>query len=385
MNNSYSIHHICSFMVKNQLSGHSYSVPALCESLSKNIDVQFHTTGDSNLLFSPSFKTHEYKVDSLLSSILSSKDFKSGLKKIINDGDIIHNHQLWRMPNIYPSLIKKSKDIKIILSPRGSLSTNHLKTSKYKKYIFSKFFGQNKMLLDCDAFHATSIKEKNEIRFLGYKQPIAIIPNGVNIPSKKRINFKFKNDTKFLFLGRIHPIKGIDLLIEAWADIELKNENCTLEICGYYEDINYYNSLKNQINKLGLKNIFFSRKVSGEEKEKKYLNNDIFILPSQSENFGLVIAEAMSYGLPVITSDQTPWSVIKKNNYGWVAKLNKTDMSSAIFSAINSNPEDLKIMGEAGRTYIKNSFSWDMLSKRYIEFYDWLQNSGSRPSFMDIL
>ena len=101
MNNSYSIHHICSFMVKNQLSGHSYSVPALCESLSKNMSIQFHTTGKSSLLFSPSFQTHEYKVDRFLNSILSSKDFKSGLKKIINDGDIIHNHQLWRMPNIY--------------------------------------------------------------------------------------------------------------------------------------------------------------------------------------------------------------------------------------------------------------------------------------------
>ena len=108
MNNSYSIHHICSFMVKNQLSGHSYSVPALCESLSKNMSIQFHTTGKSNLLFSPSFQTHEYKVDRFLSSILSSKDFKSGLKKTINNGDIIHSHQLWRMPNIYPLLIRKN-------------------------------------------------------------------------------------------------------------------------------------------------------------------------------------------------------------------------------------------------------------------------------------
>ena len=108
-------------------------------------------------------------------------------------------------------------------------------------------------------------------------------------------------------------------------------------------------------------------------------------MPSQSENFGLVIAEAMSYGLPVITSNQTPWSVIKRNNYGWVTKLNKTGMSSSIFSAINASPEDLKIMGETGRVHIKDNFSWDILSKSYITFYEWLRNGGSNPSFMDIL
>jgi len=72
MNKSYSIHHICSFIVKNQLSGHSYSVPALCESLSKNINIHFHTTGKSNLIFNPSFEVHEYKIDPFLNSILSS-------------------------------------------------------------------------------------------------------------------------------------------------------------------------------------------------------------------------------------------------------------------------------------------------------------------------
>lgn len=385
MNSSYSIHHICSFMMENQLSGHSYSVPALCESLSKIVDIQFHTTGKSNLLFNPSFQTHEYKVDPFLGSILSSKDFKSGLKKTIKNGDIIHNHQLWRMPNIYPLLIKKNKDIKIIISPRGSLSKDALNISKYKKYIFKKIFGQNRMLSNCDAFHATSVKEKDEIRALGYKQPIAIIPNGVNIPLNKKIRFKTKDTTKFLYLGRIHPIKGIDLLIETWADIELEYQNCSLEICGYYEDVQYYNHLKKMVKKLGLKKIFFSEKVSGLEKEKKYLDNDIFIMPSKSENFGLVIAEAMSYGLPVITSNQTPWSVIQKNNYGWVTGLNKNEVFSAINSAISLDEESLKNMGKSGRIHIKNNFSWDVLSNTYIAFYEWVRNNSSNPSFIDIL
>jgi len=385
MNKFQSIHHTCSYIVKNQMSGHSYSVPALCETLSKNADIHLHITSQSNLLFNPSFEIHNYKANPFLNSILSSKKFKSKLKQILKNGDIIHNHGLWRMHNIYSLYMKKHKKVKIIISPRGSLSKEALNVSKYKKMIFNLFFKHKKALLNCDVFHATSIKEKNEIRSLGYKQPIAIIPNGVKIPSQKKTNFRHKNNTKFLYLGRIHPIKGLDILINSWSDIELNNQNCSLEICGYYNDIRYYNHLIKMVKKLDLKNVFFSKAVSGREKRDKYLENDIFILPSKSENFGIVIAEAMSYGLPIITTNNTPWEIIKKNNYGWIINLNNDEIYSAILSAINLDINNLKKMGSNGRDYIKNYFSWELLGKDYHILYNWLLNDSDVPHFVDIL
>lgn len=382
MNSSYSVHHICSFIAKKQLSGHSYSVPALCESMSKEIDTHLHVTKPSNLVFNPSFKVHQYPINLRLKPILSSKKFKSGLKKIVRNGDIIHNHGLWRMPNIYPLSTKKDKDIKIIVSPRGSLSQAALSISKYKKYIFSNLFQQNELLKKCDGFHATSIKEKDEIRKLGYKQPIAIIPNGIDMPLKAKSNFNQKK-IKYLFLGRIHPIKGLDLLIRTWAKID--NKNISLDICGYSEDLNYYKYLKNITNKLNIKNITFSGSVSGESKKQKFIENDIFILPSKSENFGIVIAEAMSYGLPVITTNNTPWEIIKKNNYGWIINLNNDEIYSAILSATNLDTDNLKKMGSNGRDYIKNYFSWESLEKDYHILYNWLFNDSDVPHFVDIL
>ena len=383
MIDSFSVHHIAPFIVKRQLSGHSYAVPALCEAVSNNIDTHLHTAGKSNLVFKPSFKVHEYRIDFMLKSILSSQKFKSGLKKLTTDGDIIHTHGLWRMPHIYSLSVKKRKNIKIVNSPKGSFAKEALSVSRYKKILFNIFSNQNKMLSNCDAFHATSLKEKDEIRSLGYKQPIAVIPEGIDIPKEKKTNFT-REKTKFLYLGRIHPIKGLDLLIKTWSRIELENKNCTLEICGYYEDISYYKFLQDLIKKFGLKNISFTDKVSGLKKQEKYLSNDVFIIPSQSENFGLVIAEAMSYGLPVIVSEETPWHVVKKNNYGWVVSLNQDDIYSAILAANSLNKNDLKNMGQLGRTYIKDYFSWDVLGKDYLAFYDWVRNGGSTPSFMDI-
>ena len=210
-----------------------------------------------------------------------------------------------------------------------------------------------------------------------------VIAEGIDISKEKKINFT-REKTKFLYLGRIHPIKGLDLLIKTWSRIELENKNCTLEICGYYEDISYYKFLQDLIKKFGLKNISFTDKVSGLKKKEKYLSNDVFIIPSKSENFGLVIAEAMSYGLPVIVSEETPWHVVKKNNYGWVVSLNQDDIYSAISAANSLNKNDLKNMGQLGRIYIKDYFSWNVLSKDYLAFYDWVRNGGSTPSFMDI-
>jgi len=381
MNNSYSIHHTCSFIVKNQLSGHSYSVPALCESMAKKIDTHLHVTKPSNLIFNQSFTVHEYQLNPFLKLVLSSKEFKSNLKTIVKDGDIIHNHGLWRMPNIYPLFAKKNNDIKIIVSPRGSLSRDALNISKYKKYLFKNICGQNKLLRECDGFHATSIKEKDEIRTLGYKQPIAIIPNGIDIPSLYKDNFN-KEKTKFLYLGRIHPIKGLDLLIKAWKKIDSKN--ISLDICGYYEDSKYYKSLKMLTKKLNIKNITFSKEVVGKEKKQKFIESDILILPSKSENFGLVIAEAMSYGLPVIVSENTPWEFIEEKKCGWIVKLNEKSIISTIKFVKNLNLSTLKEIGQNGRLLIENTYSWNNVSNQYSEYYKWLNTDGKIPKFVDI-
>ena len=384
MINQLSIHHIAPYIVEKQLSGHSYAVPALCQATANKINTHMHVVGKNNLVFLPNFHVHEYKVNPFLKFILSSKDLKSGLINKTKSGDIIHSHGVWRMPHIYSLEVLKHKNVKIINSPKGSFSAEALKVSKFKKKIFSSFSKQNKFLSTCHAFHATSIKEKDEIRKLGFKQPIAVIPEGIDIPKENK-KFKNRKNIKYLYLGRIHPIKGLDILINSWKKVEENELNCSLEICGYYDDQEYFNHLLNLVKKNGLQNIHFGDKVYGESKSKKYLDNDIFILPSKSENFALVIAEAMSHEMPVITSKNTPWSVVKEKNLGWFVNSNENDLYAAIYESSILPNGQINEMGISGKKYIKEHFSWDVLSNDYVKFYKWVQNGGETPVFVDIL
>ncbi len=365
------------------MSGHSYSVPALCEILSKKYNISLLISSHSNLNFKPSFEIFSYLPKFLEKPVLGSKSFFKKLDFITSEGDIIHNHGLWRMHNIYTYKIKKNKNVKVVISPRGSLSKEALKISSLKKKIFNFLSNHKKALENCDAFHATSKKEKNEIRELGFKQPIAIIPNGVDIPFEKKNSFRMKDSRNFLYLGRIHPIKGLETLIYSWVKME-KNTDCKLEICGYYNDKKYYNHLKKVVKGLGLKNISFTKPVSGKEKIKKFISSDIFILPSKSENFGIVIAEAMSLGLPVITTNNTPWNSLKENNLGWYVDLNEKKLYKSMMEASQSNDKDLMIMGSESRKYIEKKFSWTSLLNKYDIFYKWILNNVEKPSFVDI-
>ena len=171
-------------------------------------------------------------------------------------------------------------------------------------------------------------------------------------------------------MGRIHPIKGLELLINAWKEID--DKKAILDVCGYCEDENYYKSLKNLVKKLGISNIIFSDKVFGESKKNKFLENDIFILPSKTENFGLVVAEALSYGLPVITSENTPWKIIEEKKCGWIVSLNKENIISTIDIAKNLSSESLKRIGNNGRLFVQDKYSWKKLNAKYVEYYNWV-------------
>lgn len=253
---------------------------------------------------------------------------------------------------------------KIIISPRGELSEKALiYNQKKKKYVLKmyKFFRKNIY------FHATSKKEYNEIKNFFPTAEVITIPNLIKSP--ERIHHPIQND--FLFVGRIHPIKGIDRLIEACAKSEkFLNSNYRLLIVGKGEksQLTFYNNLLKIIEENHLHNkVIFLGHQDGKEKEKYYAQSKFLFLTSDSENFGNVVIEALNQGTPVVASLGTPWEILEEFKAGFHIQ-NSAEEIAKIFDKIIELPE------EEYAAYRENAVK--LVDQNYnidSQFYKWIE------------
>ena len=353
--------------IEKEASGPTYSVVRLCESLIENgHQIILMTLGNTkiNLKFHRSYIRVKW-----LYRLGISPAMKSDIERIVQKGTIeyIHSHGLWMMPNIYAGWIAKKYNIPLIISPRGSLSEKAMKTGPQLVKSFFWIFFQKKILISASCFHATSNSEYKDIRRMGFKQPVSIIPNGEDLQENiKKIKQPFKT---LLFFGRIHPIKGIENLLYAWSKVQVAFPDWRLRIVGPGEK-RYIEKVKLISNTLSLQRVEFVGALFGEDKWNAYRNSDLYILPSFSENFGMTVAEALSVGTPVITTKGTPWSGLVNKKSGFWVDENKESLASCLHKAL-SDILKLRIMGENGKRWMAQDFSWDLVAKDMSIFYTW--------------
>ena len=183
-------------------------------------------------------------------------------------------------------------------------------------------------------------------------------------------SFKKKKQKKeALFFSRIHEKKGILELLNSWA--EINPSNWLLKIYGPVSDINYMNEIKKKILDLSLKNnvLIYDPVFESSQKEKIFLDSDCFLLPSKSENFGMSIVEALSYGVPVLTTEETPWKILKDLNAGKIIQFSQNNLTSSLKDLLLMNNDELSLMGARGREYLKKNFDINKIILDYIEFY----------------
>ena len=206
--------------ISNSASGPSYTVTKLCRVLTNNgCDVMLHVLGKMNDDLNVNYPIKTYRQSKFLKRLGISGQMKKGLIREVRDGDIIHNHSVWMMPNIYPRNVLRKKDCQLVFTPRGALSQWAMNRSKWKKRLIW-YIGQSEVLKRTNCFHATAENEYEDLRRLGLKAPIAIIPNGVELPPEGKVKNIKSNRKKVLFLSRIHPKKGVDILLKAWHKIQ---------------------------------------------------------------------------------------------------------------------------------------------------------------------
>jgi glycosyltransferase involved in cell wall biosynthesis len=361
--------------ITNEASGPSYSVVRLCESLiALGEKVTLAAMDLAPMGSSPSFlKT--FPVGLGPRRVGRTPAMRRWLDEQVQSKcvDLLHSHGMWQMNAVYPGWAARKGNLNLVVSPRGAFSEWAMTHGSLMKKVFWPVL-QRPALEHAACFHATAESEYEDIRRLGFRQPVAIIPNGIDIPA---LDAKTHSDSRtLLFLGRIHPKKGLDLLLPAWQQVQNRFPEWRMVIAGsdngYFGESGYLNELQNLVQKLGLKRIEFVGELRGSKKMQAYHDAELFILPTYSENFGMTVAEALAAGTPAIVSKGAPWNGLTAQRAGWWIDVGSASLIACLKDALSRSPADLEAMGVRGRSWMDSDFSWERIGTQMVDTYRWL-------------
>ena len=297
---------------------------------------------------------------------------------------VIHQHGIWAPLPVASGRFARRADLPLVLSPHGMLETWAMAHHAMRKRL-AWWLYQRENLKAATVLHATSRAEAERFRELGFSQPIAVISLGINPIADSPLDLQAvtapKPRRQVLFLSRIHPKKGIDLLLDAWAGIHAPDWE--LVIAGNDEG-GYQAALEEQAANLQLRDrVRFLGPVFGAEKDTAFRRADLFVLPSHSENFGIVVPEALQYGLPVVTTTGTPWEILERENCGWRVAPTQQAIGAALAEAIGLSEDQRRDMGEKGRNVVDRDHRWRRLAEGYLALYRWLAAGGDSLEDID--
>ena len=369
-----------------EAGGITYCVPALSNALAEAGNQVEIATIDSQS-WAPQttdqFQVHRAPPSSngLMRQLAWSGALLKDIEAAAKAGKILHTNGLWLVPNIYPSMMRKkyrSAGVKLVHSPHGMLGLEALKISAAKKFPIWHLF-QRHALEQADCIHATAESEYDEVRLAGLTNPVAIIPNGIDLPPLDEIPDRTGRVNKqILSLGRIHPKKGLDRLIQAWAQLEPSLPDWSLRIVGNAE-LNHDVELKALAGRLGVQRLDIDGPCYGQAKWQAYADADLFVLPTRNENFAITVAEALGSKLPVISTTGAPWSGLVTQKCGWWVDQGIDPMVAALLEATSATAEERDLMGARGRAWMEKDFSWKRIGVEMAAMYQWLQRGGTPP------
>ncbi|MDE2111516.1 MAG: glycosyltransferase [Alphaproteobacteria bacterium] len=296
--------------------------------------------------------------------------------------DVIHDNGLWWPHNSTLSCLAAEAVVPRIVSTRGMLEPWALRHKAWKKR-FAWWLYQKKDLERAARLHATSDQEAENLRRLGLSVSVVSIPNGVDLPVEgalevERARLTLGKTKIALFLGRIYPVKGLPMLIDAWARV--RPAGWMLHIAGpdeaghrlVVERAVAANRLEESVRFLG--------PVVIPERMLVYAAAALFILPSYSESFGMVVAEALAHGLPVLTTTGAPWPNLVARGCGWRTEPTSEGIANALREATSCGTATLRAMGAKGQDYVAREFSWSASAQRMIDLYKEVIAQSSNPS-----
>lgn len=320
------------------------------------------------------YKGDEPWVDGV-SDYMNAVPFEAAISK--SSPDIVHLHEIWNLGLHKCAGICRRMHIPYVVSPRGMLEPWSLSQKWLKKRI-ARFVYQDRDLRFAAALHATAESEAEQFRKLGFKNPIIVSPNGVNVPNCDLATKNTKDAKRVLFVSRMHPKKGVMELVEAWNTIKHQTLNIKHQtwMCELVYTVNgdfereYEAKVKARVKELGLEDQFiFTGALNDDEKWQAYAMADLFVLPTYSENFGIVVAEALWAGVPVITTKGTPWKELEERKCGWWIDTGVEPLAEVLKKSLAVSRQSLAEMGERGRKLVEEKYTWDAVVATLLNGY----------------
>lgn len=363
-----------------EASGPSYSVCSLARALARRGHaVVLFSVLDGQLHPRPNFEHRVYPKGRLLPGLWRSPELLRGLRDIAPASDIVHSHSLWMMPNVYPGWVLRAR-LPLVISPRGTLSAWALERSRWRKKVAWTLL-QGPVVKAATCLHATAEQEYMDIRAHGLRQPVCIVPNGIDVPEVYAATGAARprqGERTILYMGRLHSVKGIDRLLRAWAAIAHQRPEWQLRIVGP-DDGGYEEELRHLAAQLRAPRVTFAGPAYGRQKWEEYRAAALYVLPSHSESFGMTVAEALASGTPVITTKGAPWSGLVQEACGFWIEHGVEPLGDALLHATGLDAGQLEAFGARGREWMQRDFRWDNVAGQMATVYRWLRFGGAAP------
>lgn len=307
--------------------------------------------------------------------------------------DVLHQHGLWTGTSFSAlQWASNRKPALRIVSPHGMLDTWAMTQSPVKKRIALQLY-EKRSLSQASCLHALVPAEAENIRALGYRNPISIIPNGVSLPLPTRpaealpgnVQTLTQGQPYLLYLGRIHPKKNLPNLLQAWHALQQDSSlsNWRLIIAGWGNS-QHEEQLKALLHTLGPMNAHFIGKALGSLKDSLYAHASGFVLPSLSEGLPMSALEGWSYALPGILTPECNLPQGIEQQAALQTGTHTDQISATLRQLLNMNIREREAMGTRGRELIKAEFTWDVVAEQFHGLYDWLLQGGTAPDTVQL-